>query len=232
MRIVFHLFKTRFLLLSEVVLHPAREPLAAVVRCHQSVSSSRAAITLGVYATVWGCTSARSVAASVPVEAIGGRSAEWAQSTAKAIWTNRISGAAVVSQGSTLPQTKLELVDDPVEVLTTLYHLDNESSLEKLAVLFDILFQVLIFAADSAEDLAVSHADLDSFGADKVQVILDVHNWESNIVVIDAVFDVVINLESLSWLEYDWRSGKEFFNLAVYFFLWDVEHLPLLLKQK
>lgn len=99
-------------------------------------------------------------------------------------------------------------------------------------MLFDILFKVLIFATDSAKDLTVSHVDLYSFGADKVEFLLDVRDWEGDVVVVDAVFDVVVDLESLSWLEYNWRRGKQSFDLAIYFCFWDVEHFPLLLKEE
>lgn len=96
---------------------------------------------------------------------------------------------------------------------------------------FDILFKVLIFATDSTKDLTVSHVDVYSFGADKVEFLLDVHDWEGDVVVVDAVFDMVINLESLSWLEYNRRRSKQLFDLAIYFVLWDIERLPLLLKE-
>jgi len=96
---------------------------------------------------------------------------------------------------------------------------------------FDILFKVLIFATDSTKDLTVSHVDVYSFGADKVEFLLDVHDWEGDVVVVDAVFDMVINLESLSWLEYNRRRSKQLFDLAIHFVLWDIERLPLLLEE-
>ena len=69
------------------------------------------------------------------------------------------------------------------------------------------------------------------FGADKVEFLLDVHDWEGDVVVVDAVFDMVINLESLSWLEYNRRRSKQLFDLAIHFVLWDIERLPLLLEE-
>ena len=98
-------------------------------------------------------------------------------------------------------------------------------------MLFDILFEVLILASDSAKDLTVSNVDLHSFGADKVEFLLDVHDGEGDVVVVDALFDMIINFKSLSWLEYDRRRSKELVHLAIDFFLWDVEHFPLLLKE-
>lgn len=55
-------------------------------------------------------------------------------------------------------------------------------------------------------------------------------DWEGDVVVVDAVFDMVINLKSLSWLECNRSRGEELVDLAIYFFLWDIQHFPLLLE--
>lgn len=107
----------------------------------------------------------RSSSASTLVQSISSTPTEWAQVAAKLIGTHRVPGAAVITY-SALSQSKFELINYPVEVLSALNHLDNKRSLEKLAMLLHILFKILIFATNSAEDLTVSHLDLHSLGAD------------------------------------------------------------------
>jgi len=101
-----------------------------------------------------------------------------------------------------------ELIDDPFEAFATLDHVYDEHLLEVFAVLWDILMEFLVATSDSAKELVVLYIKVDSLGADDIKFLLNVHDWDGDVVHTDAALDEIVNhFISLYFASDEWNWG-------------------------
>lgn len=104
-----------------------------------------------------------------------------------------------------------ELVDDPFKAFTTLDHVYNEHLLEVFAVLWNILMELLVATSNSAKELIVLYIKIDSLRANDIKLLLNVQDWDGNVVHTDAVLDEIVNVFILLFFasnEWNWGIRK------------------------
>jgi len=104
-----------------------------------------------------------------------------------------------------------ELVDDPFKAFATLDHVYNEHLLEVFAVLWNILMELLVATSNSAKELIVLYIKIDSLRANDIKLLLNVQDWDGNVVHTDAVLDEIVNVFILLFFasnEWNWGIRK------------------------
>jgi hypothetical protein len=86
-----------------------------------------------------------------------------------------------------------ELINDPFEAFATLDHVYDEHLLEVLAVLWNILMELLVATSNSAKELVVLYIKVDSLGTNDIKFLLNVHDWDGDVVHTDAALDEIVD---------------------------------------
>ena len=107
-----------------------------------------------------------------------------------------IVGAAVVSDGRVVGDLVAsdDGVDDPLETLFALDHLDQELPLKNLVLFLDVEFEFLVAAADLRDDVVRLHFHVNLVDADQVQRALDPNNWYRDDHLVDHALELEIDL--------------------------------------
>ena len=103
-----------------------------------------------------------------------------------------------------------QLVDDPLKALVGVDHVNHQHSLEGSVVVSDVVIQLVGPSSHSHKNVVLSEVARKLLGTDEVHlVVLGVlNNWDSDIVSLDDVLDVLVNLVALSWSETNWGVSE------------------------
>ena len=96
------------------------------------------------------------------------------------------------------------LLNDVLETLVGLHHLDDQVSLVDLDVLEDMLVEHFVFAGYLAVEVGVFDVDLQDLWANAVEVVYDVLDWDGDSVLEDELFDHSLDFRAGPLLESDW----------------------------
>jgi hypothetical protein len=106
-------------------------------------------------------------------------------------------------------------VTDPLKTLFALNHLNDHLSLNRFVVLDDVRFKLLITTSNLSNDIVCLLFKMDLVDTNQEKASFDVNDRDSNIQLIDQLFDLMINLEVPSLVELDgWFVEK---NMALFF---------------
>ena len=114
-----------------------------------------------------------------------------------------------------------QLVNNPLEALVRVNHVNHQHSLESSMVVSDVVVQLVGTSTHSHKDVVLSKIAGKLLSTNEVHlVILGVlHNWDSHIISLDDVLNVLINLVALSWSETNWSVSEKLVTLLVNFFI-------------
>ena len=110
-----------------------------------------------------------------------------------------------------------ELLNDPLEALSALDHVNNEHALVISVLLENVLLELDVAATDADHERIVVRVllDVQSLRSNQVKVIFDQNNWELDLELLNVEFDLLIDLVTLSWLESHWRVREQVVALLV-----------------
>ena len=86
-----------------------------------------------------------------------------------------------------------EFLNDPFKAFATLDHVHDEHLLEVFAVLWYILMELLVATSNSTKELVVLYVKVDSLGTNDIKLLLNVQDWDGNVVHTDAALDEIVN---------------------------------------
>lgn len=114
-----------------------------------------------------------------------------------------------------------QLVNNPLEALVRINHVNHQHSLESSMIVSDVVVQLVGASSHSHKHVILSKIAGELLSTNEVHlVILGVlHNWDSHIISLDDVFNILINLVALSRSETNWSVSKKFVTLLVNFFI-------------
>lgn len=106
-------------------------------------------------------------------------------------------------------------VTDPLKTLFALNHLNDHLSLNRFVVLDDVRFKLLIPSTDLGDDIVCFLLKMDLVDTNQEKAPFNVNDRNSDIQLIDQLFNLMINLVVLSIVELDgWFVEK---NMALLF---------------
>ena len=111
----------------------------------------------------------------------------------------------------------LELVDAPLEALTTLDHVDHVLSLVVLILLGDVVLKLGVASSNFNEKRVIAFVLLncEPICANQVEVVLDMLNGVLDVKLLNVEFDLLVDQIALSWLEFNWSVLEKLFALFV-----------------
>ena len=89
--------------------------------------------------------------------------------------------------------TSNEGINDPFKTFLALNHLDDELSLNRLVVLENVWLKFLIATTHLSDYIISLLLKVNLADTHEVKRSLDVHNWNSDIVLFNQLFDHLIN---------------------------------------
>lgn len=109
-----------------------------------------------------------------------------------------------------------KLIDDPFETLAAaLYHVDDEHALEIPLILGNIVSELFVPSANSANKLFVGEFTGDSLRPNQIQVRFDPNDGDVDLELLDAVSYGLIDLIVGTGLKSDWGVFEEFVTLLI-----------------
>ena len=109
-----------------------------------------------------------------------------------------------------------KLIDDPFETLAAaLYHVDDEHALEIPLILGNIVSELFVPSANSANKLFVGEFTGDSLRPNQIQVRFDPNDGDVDLELLDAVSYGFIDLIVGTGLKSDWGVFEEFVTLLI-----------------
>lgn len=106
-------------------------------------------------------------------------------------------------------------VNDPLQTLLALDHLDDESPLQHLVLLLDVELELLIATSNLGNHILSLHFHVDLVDTNKVECALDPYDGNGDDHFVNHSFDFVINFDSFSWLELHWSFHEELLALVL-----------------
>ena len=109
-----------------------------------------------------------------------------------------------------------KLIDDPFETLAAaLYHVDDEHALEIPLILRNIVSELFVPSANSANKLFVGEFTGDSLRPNQIQVRFDPNDGDVDLELLDAVSYGFIDLIVGTGFKSDWGVFEEFVTLLI-----------------
>lgn len=111
--------------------------------------------------------------------------------------------------------TLQELLDDPLEALTTLDHVADKCALEVPALSRHVVIESLVAATDADRKLIILLLHVQTLRADKVQSALNVDDGNGQPVLVHDLANVLVELVGLASNELDGRLAEELIALLI-----------------
>ena len=108
-----------------------------------------------------------------------------------------------------------KLIADPLETLIVRDHQGDELLLELSLESWNILVEALVATTGLDHGVSSSQLAIVPVGSDQVKVVSDVHDWNSDMLVVYVHSDVLIQIMVLSWVEVNRRLSKELIHLLL-----------------
>ena len=110
-----------------------------------------------------------------------------------------------------------KLVDYPLKRLIGVDHVNDQHLLEDTVVVLKVIVKLVGTSTNSHEHIVLAKTARELLSTDEVHLLVlgVLHDWDSNIVSLNDVVDLVINLITLSRLELDGRDSEELVALLV-----------------
>ena len=108
-------------------------------------------------------------------------------------------------------------INDPFETFLALNHFDNELSLNDLVILENVRFELLVATTDLRNHIVCFLFKMDFVQSNQIKRALDVHNWNSNIVLLNQLLQVLFKLDVSSRNEFYRRLYEKGLTLVINF---------------
>lgn len=120
-----------------------------------------------------------------------------------------------------------KLLDNPLEALTALDHVADESALEVLAVSRHVVLESFVAATDAHRDLFVLLLDVEALRTNQIECIFDVNDGNGQDVLLHKFVDLLVELVGLAGHKLDRGIAEELFTLLIELGLGDAQEIDV-----